>query len=215
MKRYSFTLVEVMISLLLVSLLLSTLFVWYHFLSSQKETCKELKAPLMEERYAYQRLQHILPRATTPFFQSQDGQSLLFVFDRGPFWDPKLAGQVIARLYHDKKEKLLCLGIWPLPTPEEVLQTPTQTWILLDKINSCTFRFYNPPDPYKQPVDPKKVDKAIPLEGWQEQWRGDFRRLPAMMQIILTRGSDNKLSDKEFAFSFDFPGPITFVEEHA
>lgn len=206
MKKQTFSLIEVLVCLGLLSLLLSTLFSWYYTLSQQKAEFNTLKAPLMEERYAHQRLQQILPTVNTPFFSTEDG--LVFIFDRGLCVIPELSGKVLGRLYHDPLTHRLCLGIWPYPTHHEVLQEPSQTLILLDGVIGCSFEFYYPPDPFRNKVNPSPIGTSTPLEGWQNQWKKSYNRLPALVKITITR-------EHTFQYVFDLPIPIIYSQELA
>src|ERR1700733_15857780 len=170
MKKRSISLIEVIVSLGLLSLLLSTLFFWYHSLSKQKETFNRLKWPLMEERYAHQRLQHILPKPELPIFTLHPDGDLVFTFDRGLSVYPDLSGRVLARLYYDPTAYAICLGIWPCPAlHKQPLESPSQTLVLLDGVTECSFHLYSPPDPFRKPVDPEEVGKSRPTDGWQQK----------------------------------------------
>ena len=212
MKKRPFSLIEVTISLGLLALLLSTLLFWHRSLSRDKEKFTKLKWPLMEERYAGQRLQHILPKAELPFFKSDLSESLVFIFDRGPFEDPLLSGKVLGRLYHDAATHALCLGIWPYPNKEETRHHPSQTLVLLNRISSCKFEFYNPPDPLKKIVDPEVVGLSNPNEGWQDLWKGDYNKLPALIKLTVTRDLQDELKEP-FVYCFELPVPIIFPED--
>lgn len=206
MRKRAVTLIEVIICLGLLTLLLTTLSFWYRTLTSHKSELNKSKWSVMEERYAYQRLQQILPQAKLPFFTCRDG-SLVFLFDRGLFPDPLLSNTVLGRLYHDTEQQALCLGIWPEPGQDNLLKTPSQTIILLDQVSDLSFQFYYPPDPLKKTVDPKEVGKPEPEEKWQESWRGEYQKLPALIKMYVTRG------ERKNKYYFDLPFPIIYPAE--
>jgi Protein of unknown function (DUF1494)/Prokaryotic N-terminal methylation motif len=212
MKKRSFSLIEMVISFALLSLLLTTLFFWYHSLSKRREEVGRLRAPLMEERYTHQRLQWVIPKAESPFFIGEDG-SLVFLFDRGPCPLPDLSGKVLAKLYHDPSLRTLCLSIWPKPTQDNLRQLPMQTVVLLDGIASCSFEFYSPPDPFQLPVDPDAVGSLEPTAGWQNQWRAAYQSLPAFVKLILVRDSQQGLEERSIEFLFDLPVPLIYPQE--
>jgi len=209
MKKRAISLIEVIVSLSLLSVLLGTLFFWYRSFTRQKEEFNRLKWPLMEERYAHQRLNYILPTAESPFFTTLDKKDLVFIFDRGPSIAPELSGKVLARLYHDPIQKCLCLGIWPKPTQKNNLRSPSQSLILLDGVSECSFEFYHPPDPFRKPVDPEEVGKLKPREGWQREWKSSFHTLPALVKIHITR--DPAKGIKEHSFDYVFDLPVTLI----
>lgn len=185
----------------LLSLLLSSLFFWYRHLTEQKGGLEALKRPLAEERYLYQRLRHILPKAEAPLFTEG---CLIFRFDRGLYKEPSLSEKVLAKLYHDESARTLYLGIWPDPTTHEE-KTPFQTFTLLENVDEVGFEFYSPPDPFENIVDPEEVGVLRPLDGWQGQWI--YESLPAMIRIYLTRGERKQM------MCFDLDQPIIYPVE--
>jgi hypothetical protein len=211
MRKNSFTLIEVTISFALFFMMASTLFFWYGTISKRKEKFNRLERPLMEEQQAYLRLKKILQTAEIPFFHSEN--SLVFIFDMGPYEDPKLSGKVLARLFHDPSSECIFLGIWPAPQEKEILRSPSRTFMLLDKVKTCSFEFFHPPDLFQKPVDPNQVGKKRPKEGWQNLWDGEFETLPAMLKIWIRRHKVLDFSTEKFAFCFDFPIPILLPQE--
>lgn len=213
MKKRSISLIEIVISLGLLSILLTTLFFWYGTLNKQKEEFNTLKWPLMEERYAHQRLHSILSKAETPFFTTSQEGDLVFIFDRGPAVNPQLSGQVLARLYYDAAHQTLCLGIWPYPKDNDPITTPCKTTILLDRVSKCTFQFYSPPDPFKKTVDPEEVGRSRPKEGWNGGWKTEYNSLPAFIKIHIKRNQSKGVKDRSFDYLFDLPIPVVYAQE--
>lgn len=195
LRKHSITLVEVLISLTLLTLLLSSLFFWYHHLTEKKSELEKLKRPYVEERYVWQRLEQIIPKSKLPFF-TDDG--LVFRFDRGLCYDPRLSDMVLGKLYHDPNLRTLCLGIWPDPK-EEALKDPSLTLTLLDHVDTLSFQFYSPPPPFQKPVDPEQVGKPRPKEGWQDAWGYDT--LPALVRVTVTHEGEKR----EMYFDLDQP----------
>lgn len=212
MKKRSVSIIEVLIALGLLSLLLSTLFFWYRSFSKQKVEFTILKAPLMEERYTHQRLQSIFGAAALPLFTAS-AHTLVFYFDRGPSPEPKLAGEILGSLYYDASERCLCLGIWPKPTSENSLTTPSETFVLLEGVEGCTFSFYHPPDHFKKPVDPEEIGKPKPKEGWQNSWEASYKMLPALMKIEIDRLPGKGFEKHKIRYLFDLPVTIVYPEE--
>jgi type II secretory pathway pseudopilin PulG len=211
-KKRALSLIETVISLGLIALLLSTLFFWYHSMARQKQVYNRLKGPLLEERYAYQRLQKVLLQAELPLFTTEDN-SLVFIFDRGPDLQPQLSGKVLGRLYWDQTSHALCLGIWPLPAKESE-EMLSQTLVLLDGVTSCAFEFYFPPDPFKKPVDPEAVKIPRPKEGNQEEWLQAYETLPAWIDLKVARAQEKGIDNHSFVYRFDLPVPIVYNEGH-
>jgi hypothetical protein len=212
MKKHSISLIEVIVSLGLLSLLLSTLFFWHHLTLKQKQEFNARKGPLLEERYAHQRLQNILGKADVTMCTTYPDHSLVFLFDRGPCEIPELSGKLLGRLYVDTARHTLCLGVWPNPHSEKT--EPSQTTILLNDVLECSFHFYFPPDPFKQPVNPEEVGKCRPRDGWQEEWRGEYWTLPALIKMCIKRPSKKEPFAYTIDYLFDFSFPVVYAKEH-
>ena len=212
MRKRAFSLVETLVSLGLVALLLSSLAYWYRSITTQKITFNNLKGPLMEERYAHQRLQRIFPTIENPFFASAS-DNLVFIFDRGTYVEPKLSGKVLGKLYFDPYIKSLCLSIWPFPEAEKQERAPSQNFVLLDGVSACSFAFYFPPDLLKKPVDPETVGLPRPREGWQEIWLSSYKTIPALVKIHITRCENKGIEDHTIEYLFDLPIGILYPKD--
>jgi prepilin-type N-terminal cleavage/methylation domain-containing protein len=213
MKKRAFSLIEMVIALGLLSLLLSTLLFWYHSLTQKKTEFNRLKGPLMEERYAYQRLQNLLPKAELPLFTIELGGGVLFVFDKGVDVKPELSGRVVAYLYHDEATHSLCLSLWPYSMLSETPSVPPPPILispLLNGVEACSFHFYLPPDPFRQPVNPEEVGRVRPSEGWQQRWADEYNKLPAMVKICITRNAQEGCPLHTFEYLFDLPLPVIY-----
>lgn len=181
--KSNFLLLEVMIAFSLLAIVLGTLFFWYHkMVQDKKERDKQLR-PLLEERYCDLRLERILPKIKKDLFFMNNGE-LYFVFDHGTKQEPLLSDAVVGSLYLDKKEKALCLTIWP--HPKFLKKEPSQTWVLLHGATELDFAFYQPPFS-KHIVDPEKVSTVTPSKGWQSQWLKEYETIPAQVKINVIR----------------------------
>ncbi len=183
-RKHSITLVELLISLSLLTLLLSTLFFWYRHHTVQKNKIEKLKHPYLEERYLWQRLDHIVLAAESPVLG--DSSTLVFRFDRGVSRDPKLSDRVVGKIYHDPGTRTLCLGVWPDFEDSKAVTEPSLSLTLLDEVDELKLRFYSPPNPFKKVVDPDQVGNPRPQDGWQSVWT--FKQVPAFVHMTLTRG---------------------------
>lgn len=197
MKRKFFTLFELLLSLMLLAILLTTLFGWYRHISFGKKKINEKEMAAMEERYFDKQLQKILPKANLKpcFFTDKDG-SLIFTFDNGVQSNPALSGTVLGRLFLDATTHTVCLGIWPSNGDDE----PFQIRKLLSNVESMRFSFYWPVDPFALAVDPSKVGKPEPNPGWPQSWEKEFGELPPMMKIVLEHPKERFQE-----FVFDLP----------
>ncbi len=203
-RRHSFTLMEVLLSLFLFGILLSSLFVWYRTLHSSHQSMGTQKWIHLQERYAQQQLESILPQADlSPYFFTSDseiavGPNLIFTFDFGPHEDPYLSSSVLGRLYIDEKLHALCLGIWPHPSHQK--QEPTRTLVLLEGVTQLAFEFYFPPNPFRKTVEPEEVGRPKPQVGWQRQWRQAYHCLPPLMKIHMLRLNEQTPYPLTYAF---------------
>jgi len=199
-RRHPITLLEVMLSLGLLTMLLSTLFFWYSRLMVQKKELEHLKWPLMEERYAEQRLATILPKVKAPLLTTKEG-SFVFLFDRGIYSNPLLSGTVLGRLYHDTRYNRLCLGVWPAPEKGEApLKAPSQTFILMDKVSKFSVKFY-----------PASFDREKPIQ-WQATWLAEEQALPSMIKLEVTREATVGFKSRPITYCFDLLHPIEVNE---
>ncbi len=205
LRRHAVSLIEVLIAMTLLTLLLGSLFSWYHHLTQKKGELETFKRTHLEEYYAWQRLEQILPKAQAPFY-TEDG-ALIFRFDRGLHSQPLLSETVLGKLYFDEALHTLCLGIWPDPKQEEAPRSPSQTFTLLDNVSAFTFQLYSPPDPFPKPVDPEQIGKPRPIPTWQNTWLAEYETLPALVQLTIERG------DQKRALYFDLNQPIIYPAE--
>lgn len=185
-KKRSFSLIELLVSLGLMTLLITALFSWHRHTTKAQGEIEKLKEPLLERRYVWQRLEQMLPHAQTPFFTDE---GLVFRFDRGVSNTPELSGTVLAKLYHDEQAQALCIGIWPDPQ-KELTRSPSQTLVLMENIDKLSFDFFAPPKPKPLKVDPKEVGDTTPDEGWHTHWLASYNTTPALIEMHLSRDGD-------------------------
>ncbi len=210
MKKRAVSLIEVIISLGLLALLLSILFSWYSSLTRSKEELSQTKMPLLEKRYAHQRLQNIFNEPALPLFTAQnDRKSLVFTFNRGPYALPELSGKVLAKLYFDEEMEALALGLWPMPKQDNVLKEPHETIILLDRVQECKLSFYNPPDPFKMIVDPEEVGKSQAPTGWSKEWKSSYNSFPALLKIKIKR-QNHREDSPALEYMIELPSTIIY-----
>lgn len=109
MKKRSFLLMELVISIILLSLLLGVLGSWsYRIFLSQRQD-RQAYQSFLEEYRTYQRLRKYFLSATT--LQIDEQALCILTFDRGVYSDPDLAGTVLGRLYYDDKRHQLGMSI--------------------------------------------------------------------------------------------------------
>lgn len=172
--RHPFTLLELLISLGLTVLLLTTLSFFYQQVSWLDQETERVQKENFQVRYLETRLNKVLPNTLAEYemkegflfytggdlqgLLSSHNPSLVFLFNNGISMDAKRANRVLARLYLDK-EKNLTLAIWPLPKKweKEGGHPSVHKEVLIDHIESIQFQFFVPPE-----RDRKIIQESIP-----------------------------------------------------
>lgn len=197
--RRCFTLIEYVVALALLTLLLSSLFFGYRLLSP-KGGERLWKQTLVQERGLYQRLNQIFSTLDPTFFApTSDG--ILFSFDRGLSDEPLLSHQVKGKISFDSKTNALLLTIRP-----KKQSTPTQTYVLCEQITEFSLLYYYHPQ-REHVIDPEKVNRQRPKEGWQTIWKADYHCLPTQIRMTLNRTTPQQ---RKITWDFDLTHSILF-----
>lgn len=236
-KRY-ITILESMIALFLLSILLVIVFGFFHELSVLNQESKKVIKERFKKQYVESRLAFIFSHITNEnssdrifyFFSTKDGASpfpsLLFTYDNDPSSDPRVGGDVLARLFVDHQNRL-CLAIWPLEKKEngqtvsiDELQSHMKIEYLLEDVEEIKFAFLSSPfvdDKQTNQPDPSKMP---PKGGWHLEWNKEYKQMPVIVKLEISHpqqhGSDQgkiKRTEKE-VFAFVLPSsknPINFT----
>lgn len=214
-----------MIAMSLTVIVLIVLNYFYRDVDSIDHEMDKTHRQAFQVRYLENRLADIIPKILSPkqakkdffFFSGTDANgmmkagsmNLLFVYDNGVVLDKNFANYVLARLYLDKDNKL-SLAIWPIPERWETNVTPQmKKEILLENVDSLNFDFFIPPEKNRKSSDKLTEIKTTivaepePKGSWTSAWLSDYRQLPALIRVKVTR----KLHDKEEKIAFIFPLP--------
>lgn len=208
-KKSSFTLIEMMVAFALFAIILSTFFYWTYRHTTQQKSFEKIKWPLLEERYFEERVSDLLSKTTlSPREKNEelqfysDGKSLLFTFDNGAYTHPLLSNNIRCSL-EKKGDKLVCT-LRPLSNKGEA---PEISYLLLDKIDSLSFSFYQPNDPTFLAIRPDDVNPNKPKVGMHSRWEESYKILPAYVRISFQREQQEK------SFLFDLNYPFIFSKE--
>lgn len=206
-RKKSFTLVELLIAIGLLSLLLTTLFGIYRYIDhTQKKIAQEEKGNF-RLLYAQHRLSEVIPQTVSKtrgkddfYFYTQSSNqsphSLVFIYDNGADGSPIFSGPVIGKLFLEPNGEL-SLATWPLISRESN-QPPMRKEVLLEGVEDIKFSFYMPP---RKDVSDKPLDSS--LDGkygqWHPEWpvdnsQEDFKDLPAMVKIFVTLRNKEKIT---------------------
>jgi type II secretory pathway pseudopilin PulG len=225
-KKRHFSLIEVLISLALMSLILSTLsYFFYHVsilhVASQKEQNKMFRL-----RYIETRLADTLPKTISPndplkdfyFFTATSSETiyqagsphLVFTFDNCVnLVDPLFSNHVLGSLFIDNQGQLT-LALAPSPKKWEPNQpVPVQREVLLENVESMTFDFYIPPEQENTTQKKGAQEKPETSGGWVQEWKYTYNQLPAMVKITLIM-ADADPSHKKKVLVF----PLANVEQN-
>ncbi|NGX42101.1 MAG: hypothetical protein K940chlam7_00378 [Chlamydiae bacterium] len=219
-SRRHFTLLELIISLSLTMVILTTLTYFYQQVNVINAKMDQAQNESFQKRYVENRLATILPKtvsSTDPanqfhFFSSPDpgdlfksgSFSLVFTFDNCVNLNKEMAYHVIGRLYLDDKGNFT-LAKWPTEKRwKENEPVPISKEILLENVETLDFLFLIPPKKGKAKDEGELT--LGPEKKWEREWKKEYRQLPAIVKIVLKRRLDNK---EEETLTFAFPLPHT------
>lgn len=230
-KRH-ITLIELLISMALTTMILTTLMFFYKEIVHLNARYDEQQRESFQLRFLENRLSDILPKAVPEktakhdfyFFSDPDyhgtfknhSQSLVFTFDNGVDYDKSFSNHVLGRIYLDQSGRLT-LAIWPSParwTDGDI--PPMKKEILLEGVNKLEFHFFIPQDKSEEAVaNNNKNDKVEPMPrlSWVNKWQQNYKQLPAIVRLEITRTVDNK--DQKITYAYPLPNvaiPIVYKD---
>lgn len=236
-RRLYITLLELVISMSLAAVILSTLTFFYHQVSLINAEMDREQNESFQKRYVENRLATILPKALSSkdpsndfhFFTSPDlgglfkqgTTSLVFSFDNCVQLDKNMTYHVIGRIYLDEEGSFL-LAKWPAEKRWKENETPPMSKeILLENVEDLSFSFFIPPDKGKTIIDgnqqTSKIKFEIPqdLKGrWVAEWNKEYHQLPGIVKMEVTK-KDRKGKEEKITYAFPLPhaiNPITYDE---
>lgn len=210
MRRRSFTLIEVLISMGLVSMLMAALLGMYSHFAFLKRDLKVAREKGFRLSYLQSRLSRalsqVVPEAHKQFalYTSDfEGPSLVFVSDNGVDIVPNYSNLIVQRLYLNN-QGMLCLASWPMPERIESGSIPMRHEVLLDGIEEIEFEFFYPSEEEEKVstgivVESDSVKaKPDPSEGpLYSEWKKSYRLLPVFVRLHVRGKRSNT-----FAFVF-------------
>lgn len=221
MKRRSFTLVEWVIALSLTALFLPLLLQLYMTLEEHSLGERALRRELFEERLLESRLLKLFAGAQkgekkngTIFFT--DGDSLVFVTDRGVDYDPFFANNVLCRLFLDDKKRF-CAAFWPLPERWKDQQgaPPMHLEVLAENVEKLSFSFFAAPTQplqktiigERQVIKEGLAEVEVPEGKWINEWDRRIFRLPALIQVSIIQKEEQKGKEEDKLRTFYYVIP--------
>ena len=197
MKKSSFLLVEVIISVALFAVLLTALFGLFYDYNLTTQTMKKKRNELEAHVLTQIRLQKILSRTVfekkyRPYFylDTSDPQrhALIFTFENEAMIDEDFSEIVLAKLYVDKNA--LTLTLWPHKKDKtKEIPTKVQKEILLQDVTELKIALFKPEDKPGGKKETKKSDQEHPHYGiWTSEWIADFEERATLVHLTCNKG---------------------------
>ncbi|MCB1136028.1 MAG: prepilin-type N-terminal cleavage/methylation domain-containing protein [Chlamydiia bacterium] len=176
------TLIELLISMALLSVLMTVLYAVYGQVQSLQRSVEAQREESFRWRQAKGRLlsslSHASKKGKKSAFYSEGVSalapmgSLVFTWDNGVDIKPEFAGMVLSRLYVDESQRL-CLAIWPIQSEEPDYRMRKE--VLMEHVKEWSFAFFLPSAGGGE-------DK---VSGWLEEWAKERDGIPPMVRIKL------------------------------
>lgn len=207
LRKSYVTLLELMISLALTTILLSTLSYFYQQVVYMNAEADKEQNRSFQKLYIENRLLNIFSKTVSSTDKSNDfhfftgfdpgglfkqgSPNLIFTFDNGVQLDKQMSYHVIGRLFLDKDNNLV-LAKWPVQKRWKENETPPMAKeVILENVETLSFYFFVPPE--KAPAEKKTTTFEIPpeLKGqWPQEWKKEYRQLPALVRIEATHRNE-------------------------
>jgi type II secretory pathway pseudopilin PulG len=164
-KKRTLTLLEIVISMLLLGFLLTGLFNVFRQSLKKNVAAKEMKQNVLQLELFQQRLKHLFDKKNSTWLESHPdalGSALFISFEEKTDSEFNMSGPVLGMLYLNVK-KQFCFATWSQ-------KGTSRMEILLDKVDSVNFRLF----------DPKKAE-------WMESWPQKKEDDPVMVSIKMIK----------------------------
>lgn len=207
-KFLAFTLLEVIISLILSTIIMSVL-LYYYFQVSQASVMSDLEAvKSFKTRYLESRLQDLTLRFLPPnnkdhvFFSGNpqiglflpSSSNLIFSYDNGKVLNGPLSSFVLGRLFVDPEKRLTLITWEDLAKWEETGVPPFHREILFENVDEFAIDYFVGS---KTDIEQTLATRdELRLPKWLTQWGIDFQELPALIRFKIKTG------DEELIYAF-------------
>lgn len=203
-KKRFFTLLEILISLGLALLIISTLLISYLNIEKTAAWWKNEEDLLFQEKFFAHRLFEIFNQLEDPdqnktfFFTTQTPPSLVFSYNNGVLLDPSLSSSVLGRLMIEPNEGVVLLT-WPARENwESASLPPFHREMLLKGVEDIKFSFFH------------IANEEAPAEWKESVYSKDLKELPGAIKIelVFQNGSQKP-------FFFPIPQTLSYIKERA
>lgn len=208
LRRSSMTIIEVLISMALTILAITTLLYFYYQVDEVNRSIEKVQEESFQSRYLEGRLAAVLPKIIGEndlskdfIFATTDGKSgltkggtstLLFMYDNGVDLNPDFSNHVLGRLYVSERGDLM-LAMWPAPARWRSDQpVPMRKELLFEGVEEIAFGFFVPPQ--------KDKKTKVEGEGWIDEWKNEYKQLPALVSIDLKVEREGEKETMKYVF---------------
>lgn len=209
-KKRAFTLIEIMISMSLVSILLTFLAYTYYEINLLNIFTEKTEKKAFQLRYLENRLYQIIPNVLSSknrdhiFFSSHSCENflksgnpyLIFSFDNAiNIIDSNFSNHVIGRLFLDREGKLI-LTIMPNVEKLELKDNiPISKEVLMENVKSLNFSFFS----WNQKSE-EQNENMLQKGEWVSYWKQEYQQLPALLKIKLIYLDQKEEKIREMVF---------------
>jgi type II secretory pathway pseudopilin PulG len=189
-KLKSFSLVEVLVSLILFAIVLTSLFSLYKHNSLYLKELVKARKEAEVLHIAQTRLQQVFLNLnyTNPkhdkFYTSQqlssivkNSKSLVFTFDNGVDSNKYFSNDVLGKLFVDDQNRL-CLVYWPSLIKFPNQDTNMRKEVLLENIEAFEMEFWS----QAFVIDSKNKEEP---GVWVKEWKKDYKDIPTIIKFAL------------------------------
>lgn len=200
-KRRPFTLLEVLISLMLSTIIMSVLLYYYFQVSQTSALGEKAAVNSFKLRYLENRLNDLTLRFLQPnnkdqvFFLgnphigifSPNTANLIFSYDNGVVQGP-LSGSVLGRLYVDPEKRLTLLTWDNIKKWGDTGVPPFHREILFENVETFSIDFFIGSKTDEE--QSKATRDELRLPKWLSYWGKDFKELPALIRFNIKTPSE-------------------------
>ena len=191
-KKHSFILIEIIISLFLITILLTFLFGYFSKITKIEIEIENIKNEVYKKNNLHIRLNNIFTQLNLKDFDQgrfyskyeKDSKhlSLYLNYNNGIDPNPNFSEIVKAKLFVDDKNNLL-LVIWP---KDNKIKTARKE-ILLTNINKIEYKFLGEKD---LQMEKYIIEKIAENSFWYKFWPKEKRILPSVVYIKINKNMD-------------------------
>ncbi|NGX27991.1 MAG: hypothetical protein K940chlam1_00163 [Candidatus Anoxychlamydiales bacterium] len=182
-KKVNFTLIEVIVSLFLITIIMSFLFGYFSKITKVEKNIEDMKVIVFEKNHVHIRLNHIFSQIVSgidePFNSEYENDSsnlsLNFCFDNGVDPDPIFSSIQRGKVFVDKNNNL-CLEIRPMDKKVDSKRLE----ILIKNVKNISYRFLDSKNELlKNHIDESISDNIF----WYNFWPKKVGSSPSVIYV--------------------------------